>query len=126
MPLDKIKNIDNKDFLELFSINYYPTGIGIIVTDYQIKSETREEAAEKISLQETDYKVKARYQIPNTLVHHHSLKGNSFFKITVLRDLVGKEKNFRKPDCIKNINSSLKKNCGKILYQKLRTNAQSH
>lgn len=90
-------------FLELCEVDYDPGEIWFAPTGYQIKGETREEAAERIVLQETGYKVKARYQIPNTLVHHHSPKGNSFFKITVLCDLVGKEKKFQKPDYIKDI-----------------------
>lgn len=77
-----------KGFWELFEVTYNPGEIWFAPTDYQIKGETREEAAERIVLQETGYKVKARYQIPNTLAHHHSPNDNSFFKVTVLCDLI--------------------------------------
>jgi ADP-ribose pyrophosphatase YjhB (NUDIX family) len=90
-------------FLELFNIEHDPGEIWFTPTDCQIIGETRESAAERIVLQETGYKVRAEYQIPNTLIIHHSQKGNSFAKISVLCSAIGKDENFQKPEYVKEI-----------------------
>jgi 8-oxo-dGTP pyrophosphatase MutT (NUDIX family) len=71
----------------------------------QVKGDTREEAAERIVLQETGYKVKGRWEIPKTLVAYFSKIHRSFFKIVVVCELLDNKiyPNFKKPDYIEDI-----------------------
>jgi isopentenyldiphosphate isomerase len=94
-----------KAFLELCEIDYNPGPIWFAPSSTQIQGETRKEAAERIVLQETGYKVKERKEIPKTLVSHFSKANGSFFKIVVVCELLNKkpDPNFKKPDYIKDI-----------------------
>lgn len=92
-------------FLDLFGISNDPGSIWFATVNIPNQGETREEAAERIVLQETGYKVKARYQIEKTLVFHFSKLYESFAKIVVVCDLIDNnvDPNFQKPDYIEDI-----------------------
>jgi 8-oxo-dGTP pyrophosphatase MutT (NUDIX family) len=94
-----------RSFLELCGIDYNPGQIWFAPSGNQVKGETREEAAERIVLQETGYKVKGRWEIPKTLVSHFSKVHGSFFKIVVVCELLDNkiDPNFKKPDYIEDI-----------------------
>jgi len=94
-----------KSFLELCGIEYDPGPIWFAPSGNQVKGETREEAAERIVLQETGYKVKGRYQVNNTLASYFSKSSGMFFKTVVVCELIEKDidPNFKKPDYIEDI-----------------------
>jgi ADP-ribose pyrophosphatase YjhB (NUDIX family) len=92
-------------FLDLFGIRNDFGSIWFAPVNIQNQGETREEAAERIVLQETGYKVKARYQVEKTLFFHFSKLYESFAKIVGVCDLIDNnvDPNFKKPDYIEDI-----------------------
>jgi 8-oxo-dGTP pyrophosphatase MutT (NUDIX family) len=92
-------------FLDLFGISNDPGSIWFAPVNIQNQGETKEEAAERIVLQETGYKVKARYQVEKTLFFHFSKLYESFAKISVVCGLIDNnvDPNFKKPDYIEDI-----------------------
>ncbi|GIW66751.1 MAG: hypothetical protein KatS3mg095_0649 [Candidatus Parcubacteria bacterium] len=94
-----------KGFLELCEINYDPGPIWFAPSGDQLKGETREQAAERIVLYETGYKVKAMYQVQNTLAFHLIKQSGGFFKTVIVCYLDNKnqQNNFERPEHIKDI-----------------------
>jgi hypothetical protein len=96
-----------KGFLKLCEINYDPGIIWFAPSGFQLKEKTREQAAEKIVLYETGYKVKAMYQVEKTFAFH-LLKQESnlaFFKTVIVCSLEDKNRqdNFKPLEHIKDI-----------------------
>lgn len=92
-------------FLKLCGLDPNIGSIWFAPSGYQKKGETREEAAQRITLEETGYFVKPLYQISDTLALLHDDEYPSLFKIVVYCSLESKDqdKNWQKPELIKEI-----------------------
>ncbi len=94
-----------EEFVYLFKLNPYDRCTWFAPVGLQKKGETREEAAERIVFEETGYRVKAMWQIPETFVADDFYGVSKFFKIVVFCKLLEEEraKEWKKPDYIEEI-----------------------